>query len=290
MRLSTTLLVALSTLSLSAQIGRKELHTDSGLVVLHQFMNGGVSTKEWRDKDERFGLTTAYDHTGKEIFRYGTRRIGGHASVHFSYHANGAVSKAEASDAPDAGIQWYRSTTTFDDQGNRTGFSEEGRDNYGPLHSPNRWLLQQEAPAVDTVPPKPEVVVCQKLFVNEVFVVNSTRETAVIRCTPKHPSPALPAGEHLLGAGDTLRLGSYTIGEHFIGPEEQLELRVVEAMYLNQMPREAVIRTHQADLSKEHRAYTAEITGWDLTALDLTPLGTTKDRNSVRRWWKPWTW
>jgi hypothetical protein len=266
------------------------VRTDTGLVVLHHFSTGQVSTTEWRDRDDRFGRSLAYDRAGRVIFSHGTRRIGGHASVHFSYHPNGGVSKAEVSDAPDAGIQWYRSTTTFDEAGNRTGFSEEGRDNYGPLHSPNRRLMQEEAPVVDNVPPKQDVVACQKMFVNEVFVVNSTIETAVIRCTPKHPSPALPVGEHLLGAGDTLRLGSYTIGEQFIGPEEQLELRVMEAMYLNQMPREAMIRTHHADLSKEHRAYTVEITGWDLTALDLTPLGTNKDRNSVRRWWKPWTW
>jgi hypothetical protein len=40
MRLSTTLFVALSTLPLSAQIGRKELHTDSGLVVLAPLHEG----------------------------------------------------------------------------------------------------------------------------------------------------------------------------------------------------------------------------------------------------------
>ena len=144
------------------------------------------------------------------------------------------------------------------------------------------------------MPQVQQVVECQKLFVNEVFVVNSTKETAVIRCTPTHPSPALPAGEHLLAGGDTLRLGSYSIGEGFMGPEDQLELRVMEAMFLNQAPRTAVMRTHQADLSKEHRAYTLQITGWTLTSKDLVePHGTTerpKPVKPVRRWWKPWTW
>jgi hypothetical protein len=290
------LLLALLALPAMAQLGRKELRTDTGLVVLHYHATGEVSTREWMDVDERFGLSTAYDRSGREIFRFGTRRIGGHASVDFSYHANGAVSKAEASDAPDAGIQWYRSTTTFDDQGNRTGFSEQGHDDLDHIPAPSTTFAPPEEPFGPTEEPvrMEEVTICQKLFVNEVFVVNSTKETALIRCTPRQPSPAFPAGEHLLAGGDTLRLGSYTIGERFIGPEDQLELTVMEAMFLNQAPREAVIRSGQADLSKEHRAYTLEVIGWTLTSKDLVkPPGTTEGPRPikpVRRWWKPWTW
>ncbi|HRF80598.1 MAG TPA: hypothetical protein PL070_10980, partial [Flavobacteriales bacterium] len=143
MRAALLLLMALLPYLLLGQHGRKEVRTDSGLVVLHHFKTGEVSTREWRDKDDRFGLTTAYDRTGKEIFRFGTRRIGGHASVHFSYHANGAISKAEASDAPDAGIQWFRSTTTFDDQGNQTGYWKEGHED---LMRPSVILTRPEEP------------------------------------------------------------------------------------------------------------------------------------------------
>ncbi|MBL8003302.1 MAG: hypothetical protein JNL05_15220 [Flavobacteriales bacterium] len=289
-------LLLLSGPVLRAQGRVRTIETDSGRVVLHHFTTGQVSTREWTDKDGRFGRSLAYKRDGTVIVDHHTRRIAGHASVHFEYHPNGAVSRSEFSDAPDAGIQWYRSTTTFDDQGNRTGFSEQGHDDLHVIPHPGTTFTAPVEPFGPTEEPvrEPEVAICQKLFVNEVFVVNSTRETAVIRCTPKHPSPALPAGEHLLTGGDTLRLGSYTIGERFIGPEEQLELRVMEAMYLNQMPREAVMRTHQADRSKEHRTYTLEITGWTLTAKDhVEAQGTTegaKPDRPVRRWWKPWTW
>ena len=291
--LLTLTALLLSVLGLRAQGRVRTVETDSGRVVLHYFITGQPSTVEWTDKDGRFGRSRALKRDGTVIVDHHTRRIAGHASVHFEYHPNGAVSKAEFSDAPDAGIQWYRSTTTFDDQGNRTGFSEQGHDDLHYIPHPGTTFTQPVEPFGPTEEPvrEPEVAICQKLFVNEVFVVNSTRETAVIRCTPKHPSPALPAGEHLLGGGDTLRLGSYTIGERFIGPEEQLELRVMEAMFQNQAPREAVMRMHQADLSKEHRAYTLEITGWTLTSKDLLqPHGTTNERRSIRRWWKPWTW
>lgn len=158
MRLPTTLFVALSTLVLTAQIGRKELRPDSGLVVLHHFTTGGVSTLEWTDKDDRFGRSIAYDQVGREIFSYPTRRVGGHARARFSYHANGGVSKVEVSDAPDRGIQWYRSTTTFDEQGNRTGFREDGRDDDGPLNSPGRMVLREPSTAEVPLQAPPAVV------------------------------------------------------------------------------------------------------------------------------------
>lgn len=293
MRTFLILVLLFSAFGVRAQGRVRTIETDSGRVVLHRFTTGQVSTLEWTDKDGRFGRSRAYKRDGTVIVDRHTRRIAGHASVHFSYHPNGAVSRSEFSDAPDAGIQWYESITTFDDQGNRTGFSEQGHDDLHVIPRPGTTFTAPVEPFGPTEEPvrEPEVAICQKLFVNEVFIVNSTRETAVIRCTPKHPSPALPVGEHMLAGGDTLRLGSYTIGECFIGPDEQLELRVMEAMYLNQMPREAVIRSHQADRSKEHCAYTVEITGWTLTSKDVVqPKGTTNERKSMRRWWKPWTW
>ena len=85
----------------------------------------------------RYGVSYALDAKGKEILRLQTRRFAGHATVHFSYHANGSVALAEYSNAPDAGIQWYRARYRFDESGNQTGFEEQGRhDNYGPLPRP----------------------------------------------------------------------------------------------------------------------------------------------------------
>jgi hypothetical protein len=203
---------------MQGQHGRKELRTDSGLVVLHHFKTGELSTKEWRDKDDRFGLTTAYDRAGKEIFRYGTRRIGGHASVHFSYHANGAISMAEASDAPDAGIQWFRSTTTFDDQGNRTGYSE---DTHEDLLRPSVIFTQPEQPLSPVVPqPPPTAVPCQRMFVNEVFVVNGSSWPVEITVEPKDPSPALVGSKFILPAGGSLRVAGATHASDRQGDEQ----------------------------------------------------------------------
>jgi hypothetical protein len=244
------LLLALLTLPAMAQLGRKELRTDTGLVVLHHHATGEVSTREWMDTDERFGLTTAYDRSGKEIFRYGTRRIGGHASVHFSYHSNGAVSKAEASDAPDAGIQWYRSTTTFDDQGNQTGFWKQSHEDLTTLR-------------FHTGPDEPTLAYCQKLFTNEVFLVNATRQAGKATVKVMRPSPALKDSEHTLAPSDTVRLGTYSVGERFALPDTELTVDVRRVLRNRKRPAaQGVLRTDEVAVNAEHRRYYVVVRGW----------------------------
>ena len=262
MRHATALLFMLMAFTGSAQLGRKELRTDSGLVVLHYFKNGKLSTTEWIDRDDRFGRSIAYDQSGKETFSYHTRRIAGHASVHFSYHTNGAVSKAEVSDAPDAGIQWYRSTTTFDEAGNRTDFSEEGRDNYGPLHSPGRIDLREQAPVEVKVQPNEEVVVCQKMFVNEVYLVNPTKWTCQVRVLVDDPSPALKAGTFQIGPRDTLLIGSYSVGEQFEEPEKHARVFVSRKKGNGPYFWMAQYRLSEIQVTPEHRRYYRTIKGW----------------------------
>lgn len=247
-------------LSATAQIGRKELRTDSGLVVVHYFKGGGVSTKEWMDKDGRWGRSWAYRKNGEVLFAGQTRRFAGHASVHFSYHLNGAVSKVETSDAPDGGIQWYRSTTTYDDQGNKTGFTEQGHDNDGYIPRPGtqvrRWPEEPE-------PPKQETVVEQRMFVNEVFVVNPTKSACRVTAIPKHPSPALPGGMWTLAPGDTVRIGAYSMGEAFPPWEEQLTVDVRKVLRNRKRPAlKGLLRTDTTQPGPEHRRYYLGVSGW----------------------------
>lgn len=214
------LLAALSTVAYT-QGRERTFKSDTGTVVVHYFTNGRVSTKVWVDKDDRWGRSWAYDATGKEIFSYQTRRIAGHASAHFSYHPNGAVSKIEVSDAPDAGIQWYRSTTTYDEQGNRTGFTEQGHDNYGIIPGPG--VRVTEKPEM-TEPYKQEVVEEQRMFVTEVFVVNASKYTCRMDAVAKHPSPAMQNSNHTMAPGDTVRVGMYTTGEIYEEATKHLTL------------------------------------------------------------------
>lgn len=86
--------------------------------------NGKVSTKETWDKDQRFGTIVVYSNSGVELFNRSLRKVGGHASAYIEYFTNGQVSKIDFSDAPDGGIQFYNSTTKFDEAGNQTDFYE----------------------------------------------------------------------------------------------------------------------------------------------------------------------
>ena len=266
--------LCLPALPVAAQIGRQEVRTDTGTVVLHRFSTGEVSTQQWTDRDGRRGPARAFKPDGTVVFEVPTRRIAGHATVRFSYHPNGAVSRAEFNSAPDAGIQWYRSTTEFDDAGDRTGFNEAGRDHLGPVPR-----LQAPAPP----PPGPanrtaEVVHCQRLFANEVFVVNPGRFPVQVEATPRHPAPALPGGTFTLAPGDTVRIGTYSMGEVFPPWPEHVAIDIRLAKRNGTGNRVARTRTDEVRRGEEHRALYVVVTGWRRPA--------ESERATRNRW--PW--
>ncbi|HRO41033.1 MAG TPA: hypothetical protein PLZ25_14055, partial [Flavobacteriales bacterium] len=203
-------------LLLSAQGRESILKSDTGTVVLHYFTTGQISTKAWTEANNRWGHSWAYNRQGAVIFDRQTRRIGGHASVDYRYHPNGAISRAEVSDAPDGGIQWYKSTTTFDTAGVQTGFSEDGWDNDGPILRPR--VSPPPTPAQPAY--KQEEVREQRLFTNEYFVV--ARKNCRVQLRPKQPSPAAKNLDATLLKGDTLRGGTYSQGERFDPPLGQV--------------------------------------------------------------------
>ena len=245
----------------------RTVETDSGRVVQHYFTTGQVSTEEWTDKDGRFGRSRAYTRSGAVLVDHHTRRIAGHASVHFEYHPNGAVSRSEFSDAPDAGIQWYRSTTTFDDQGNRTGFSEQGHDDLHMIPSPGTTFTAPVEPFGPTEEPvrEPEVAICQKLFVNEVFLVNPTKWTCQVHVLVQDPSPGLLGGTFTIGPRDTLRIGSYTVGEQFDVPVRHVQVAVSRKKRKGPYYWMANYRFAEGQVTAEHRRYYQMVHGWEST-------------------------
>lgn len=246
-------------ISMHGQGRSRTVGTDSGNVVLHHFSTGQVSTKEWMDKDGRWGRSWAYNKSGEVIFEGQTRRFAGHASVRFSYHPNGGVSKVETSDAPDGGIQWYRSTTTFDEDGKRTGFWEQGHDNYGPLPRPSlRIITEPEPPQL----PKQEVAICQRMFQSELFVVNPTNAAVRVVATPKESSPGLPGGTYTMAPGDTIRIGTFSKGEVWPEWKTMLELSIVQVVLGDRHKAVARIRTDERLLSEERRQLHVVIEGW----------------------------
>ena len=198
--------IALLLLCSTVAFGRepRTLETDSGRVVVHYHRNGRISTVEWTDLAGRYGISYALDAKGKEILRLQTRRFAGHATVHFSYHANGSVALAEYSNAPDAGIQWYRARYRFDESGNQTSFEEQGHDNYGPLPRPGiRPSERMPAPRE----------ACQEPVVNTYFIVNPLDYPVLVHLLPKHPSPASKDTACIVYPADTLKGGAWITGD-----------------------------------------------------------------------------
>lgn len=202
--------------------------TDSGKVVLHYFTTGEVSTKEWMDTDDRWGRSWAFGRDSRILIDQQTRKVGGHASVSFRYHPNGGVSRVEVSDAPDGGIQWYRSTRTFDEKGDQTSFEEQGWDDR-PMHAPHLLPPTTKAPP-DPKAPQPQAphkvttVKCQRLFVNEVFVVNGSGRPVEITIEPKDQSPALQGSTFVLAPGASQQVGTYSMGEVFVSPVTRMKV------------------------------------------------------------------
>ena len=245
--------------AVQAQGRTKTMTRDIGTVVLHFFTTGQVSMKEWMDTDDRWGRSGAWVQDGRELINFQTRKIGGHASVALNYHKNGAISKAEVSDAPDGGIQWYRSTTTFDENGQRTGFAEQGRGSDGPIRGVD--VRVQPAPEVPE-PHKEKPLTEHHLFVSEVFVVNPTKWTCKIHVVAEHPSPALTKSEYTIGPGDTLRIGAYSTIKAVAEPECCVSITVYRKRHNSDNNKMSNFRTEQVQVHRQHRRYYKVMHGW----------------------------
>lgn len=182
MRTFTTILLLLISGSVFSQLSCRETEGLSGGIkrtCLHQ--NGVVSTVEEWDAAKSHGTVAGYDAQGNEIFAYPLRRFAGHASITLSYHSNGQVSRMHFSDAPDGGIQYYRITCSYAEDGSSQGCSEE---EYPPrldnwtIKGPPVKIEQDQEIVVQ------EVAVCGAPCMSVYEVVNTTRKRVRVHLTP----------------------------------------------------------------------------------------------------------
>jgi hypothetical protein len=210
-----------------------------------------ISTSICYDADDRWGIAKAYNREGKEILSQQLRKIAGHASTHFSYYPNGAVQKAEHSNAPDAGIQWYRSTTTFSPEGEVTGYWEDGTDDHG--HPTLRYTLRHPAQE-EKEPPQQIVVPCAVVYVSEAWFINTTRYA--VRVTGKYTGSIADKPTILLAPGDTLRGGGFVGAEQFSSPAERTPNPFsLEAVGTRRKPKLRLALTEVLQPSKEVKRY-----------------------------------
>jgi hypothetical protein len=131
--------------------------------------------------NNRDGKAIAYNSKGKVIYTKHLRKFAGHASVHFTYYPNGAVQKAEYSDAPDGGIQWHREFTSFSVDGTIIDVSSQGHDDMlttlrhptekSPTQLKDVQVIQQPSIANE----------CAPLFSNELWITNTQAFTISVK-------------------------------------------------------------------------------------------------------------
>lgn len=160
-----------------------------------------TSTSHCYSENKYEGKAIAYNLKGEKIGEWSLSRMHMLSSVHFTFHENGAVAKAEFSSHPDAGIQWYKSYTTYDENGVQTGFTELSDDLRTTVQIEPAYIKTQEEylkeqkvkdslklPEIeikkDSV--KQEVIACAVIYVSELWVENKTGKEIMLKWDKKY--------------------------------------------------------------------------------------------------------
>lgn len=186
--------------------------------------NGTVSTREEWDKDKRSGRLKIYTNDGKMLQELQLRNFAGHASAHLSYHANGQVSRVEYSSAPDAGIQFYRASYAYNEEGKLTDKWEE--EHPYRLYTEPMLLPEHEQPVRKESPksPSPTLQCASPFFsVYEIRNLSGKKTRLSVKARPN----LIVAGknqEFTLKPGETRRVDSLVYAERHIEPGQVYEL------------------------------------------------------------------
>jgi hypothetical protein len=84
-----------------------------------------------------------------------------------------------------------------------------------------------------------------------------------VSSVPSHPSPALRDSEHTLAPGDTVPLGTYSVGERFAAPETELTVEVRRALRNRRKPAApGVVRTENAPVNDTTQRWYLVVHRW----------------------------
>lgn len=160
-----------------------------------RFKNGEISTIKL--SNQREGIAKAFNLKGETIYESGTRRFAGHASVEFKHYPNNAVKQANYSSAPDGGIQWYKTETFFDEQGNITHVNDLSYDN---LRKPSYIIEPVYNPTMEQtlkkqVEQKNKTAKCANIHQNKIIIFNHTKKRLEIEKKINGEKWIIPAGE-----------------------------------------------------------------------------------------------
>ena len=211
------------------------------------FKNKAQSTSKCYDEYNRWGVAKAFNTKGEVIFERGLRKVGGHSSVYFSFYPSGAVHIAECSDAPDGGIQWFKSKTTFDENGKIIDYWEQSNDDMrrpSVIINPNRDekpLQPQNPPPAPKPEPKPiqtpQPVIppsptlkpneCAVPITSQLWLVNKTPVKIKVLIWPENPKDSERTVE--IDKEQSVMVGFLNADKGFEDPYSKYTLKVSAA-------------------------------------------------------------
>ena len=236
-----TLIICLFVLQTTALFSQVKSGDTTFRIAYHK--NKKISTKEVILKDNIYwGYAKAYDKNGKQIYNMQTRSVAGHASVHFKYFEDGAVSMAHYTSHPDGGIQWSDIKHHFDNDGNVVNVEDYSSDMYGRpstitiLRTPEELEHPALRPEINPKPveeqlvvkPKmePEVMRCAEIYQSEVYLVNLTGKRQNITSRSKNRKIEHEVTNSMVGKSDTLKVGTFIEAQMYTHPKEFMEFIV----------------------------------------------------------------
>lgn len=200
---------------------QKDLHCDYTYL-----SKGGISTEKCFDKNTFEGQCTAYDTEGVVIGKWPLSRTGLMSSVDFTFHDNGMVHKAHYSSHPDGGIQWYKSTTTYDQTGKKIDFVEQSHNDHLKIFGPTDPTLYQQKEKRDTQKiVEQEVMECAEIYVSELWLDNRTGKELIVQVIQKSTGDTLKVD---LGKGDRKKVGEMIAAETYQDPLSQFEITILK--------------------------------------------------------------
>jgi hypothetical protein len=188
------------------------------------FKNGKLSTIECMPESGWGGKAYAFNQKGDTIGQWSISRMHMVAGVYFTFHANGGVHKADYSSHPDAGIQWHRSYTVFNEEGVKVDYWEMNHDDrvtvlQEPIFKPEK----KEEPKPEK-PIKQEVIECAIIYSSEFWVDN--RLTIPVKVTWQSVSDSTNKGEVLVPKGQREMITYFILAEQYDEPLKGFRLKI----------------------------------------------------------------
>lgn len=189
-----------------------------------------------------------FNKKGELIYTGIRRNYAGHSSVTLTFHTNGGVRTIQASSAPDAGIQWYKSTHELDEDGNVVHFSQQSHDDRVTITQPTMRVQPIEKP-------HPQENQCATPMQTTTKLVNLTNRKITVLITPRATSGQVFS--HVVKPRKELFIGEYINAQQFAVPQTLYDVHIKsgKSAEFKQIDwNKAVIK--QEDTSPQMRLYT----------------------------------